>query len=1284
MPSNASALIEAFDPAELTALENALDAALCEGSLSQFFRAAWPYFDSSPFRSGWHFEAICEHLEAVTRGEIRRLLVNVPPRHSKPVWEEEWVLTRARGRIRLKDVIVGDEVLTHKGRFRRVMAVHEQGVLPLWRISTWCGRSVKAAADHPFLTPRGWKNAADLVPHDVVGIAMPQEKSGTQTVTLEEARLLGYLVGDGSLTQGTIKFTTACERMSADLESCCAAQGFLTKRMPNNGGWKSWNVAIHNPPGVKYHRGNGEAAPVRRWLERFDVWHKTSYTKRVPLQIMAADEDTIAHFVGAYWSCDGFFAIRSQERKDVAVGADSVNRELLSDIQHLLLRLGIQSRIRTKTAKLKTKRQGDVYTSYSLMITRMDDAAKFFDVVPMAHEKVDRGLHYVRTDFSRQIEPDEVLSVALDGDGACRCLTVEDDESFTVNDIVVSNTSLIAIAWPVWTWCLPPDDANPLVGPGVRFLCASYGSNKAEEDGVTARRLIASDWAQARWGDRLRIAPDRDNQQRYDTLAGGSRINTGIPESLGKGGIIRICFPADEIIHTERGPMRIGDVVDARLNIRVPSYCKETRQIEMKPIAGWHRNPGAEIYEIRMNDGSAVRATGCHQFLVDGDRWLAVRDIRPGASIATALLRDVAGSISPSAPRPDVANGPFGYAEAIAEGRRSIIAAGDRAGDVSCDLAFNGRGVSVLPGFAPAGVVQTRQIGGCAGPGAAATDLADGDLLDVVARRQHGRRLKADDDRTRDIARDLRSGTLFEHGKRAVPLGVFDVLSPRAVGEIDGGIVEGIAVEMSHLLSGGTLSMERGGDETMQLDVVGDAALSQRNPAVASGRGRAGLEHLRLQMSDHRKIATFDDGPTFAANISEAGNFVIGEIGDIAPDFLRVVDVVHVGFSPDTYCVTVEDNHTILVGRGAILIAANCDDPHKTKEVESDTVRQSVIRAYDEVWSTRSNDPQRGAEVVVMQRLAHNDLSGHLLEAPDVVHLCLPAEYDPQRHCVTVIGWEDPRKVDGEPLWPEMYPAAELAKKKRELGPYAWAGQYQQAPNPRGGGIVQREWWQPWPPAGEESTWEREAIDARGRSVVRQIMPDPEYVLVAADTAYTEKEENDWSACTVWSVFTHRGAPRVMLAEAWRDRLELRALCERLMDTCRRRQADMMLIENKASGPSVQQEMRRLMRDGEFQLRLENIKGDKSSRLHAVVPMFSGGIVYAPDRKWADLVIDEVASVPKGAHDDLADTVSMALGYLRRTGMARLTTEYERDVIDLMTFKGSSSRSNSVAERYGV
>jgi hypothetical protein len=101
-------------------------------------------------------------------------------------------------------------------------------------------------------------------------------------------------------------------------------------------------------------------------------------------------------------------------------------------------------------------------------------------------------------------------------------------------------TSIVSIAWPTWTWARMADVERPLLGPGVRFLCASYGAKKAEEDAVTARRLIASPWYQRLWGDRLVIAKDRDNAGQYDTTAGGSRISTGIPESLGKGGIIRI------------------------------------------------------------------------------------------------------------------------------------------------------------------------------------------------------------------------------------------------------------------------------------------------------------------------------------------------------------------------------------------------------------------------------------------------------------------------------------------------------------------------------------------------------------------------------------------------------------------------------------------------------------------------------------------------------------------------------------------------------------------------
>ena len=98
----------------------------------------------------------------------------------------------------------------------------------------------------------------------------------------------------------------------------------------------------------------------------------------------------------------------------------------------------------------------------------------------------------------------------------------------------------MAVAWPVWTWIQQSIEEIGCVGLGVRFLCAAYGANKAQTDGVTARRLIASTWFQERWGKLVQITPDRDNQEQYDTTAGGCRISTGVPESLGKGGAIKI------------------------------------------------------------------------------------------------------------------------------------------------------------------------------------------------------------------------------------------------------------------------------------------------------------------------------------------------------------------------------------------------------------------------------------------------------------------------------------------------------------------------------------------------------------------------------------------------------------------------------------------------------------------------------------------------------------------------------------------------------------------------
>jgi hypothetical protein len=187
-----------------------------------------------------------------------------------------------------------------------------------------------------------------------------------------------------------------------------------------------------------------------------------------------------------------------------------------------------------------------------------------------------------------------------------------------------------------------------------------------------------------------------------------------------------------------------------------------------------------------------------------------------------------------------------------------------------------------------------------------------------------------------------------------------------------------------------------------------------------------------------------------------------------------------------------------------LVFAKNCDDPHKTDDVESDLVRANTLRAYNEVWRTRSNDPEHGAEVIIMQRLAENDLSGHVLEEedPNLVHLMLPLEYDPRRHCHTPLPFDDPRTVDGELLWPERFSRAWVDRQRKLVGSHAFHGQYQQTPVARGGGIILRDWWQVWPPEGDEMTWTA-TVEDNGR--VRRVMlyPDLEYVLLSCDTAFS-------------------------------------------------------------------------------------------------------------------------------------------------------------------------------------
>lgn len=351
------------------------------------------------------------------------------------------------------------------------------------------------------------------------------------------------------------------------------------------------------------------------------------------------------------------------------------------------------------------------------------------------------------------------------------------------------------------------------------------------------------------------------------------------------------------------------------------------------------------------------------------------------------------------------------------------------------------------------------------------------------------------------------------------------------------------------------------------------------------------------------------------------------------------------------------------------------DDPNNPMEMESEAIRRTTIMWFTEILPDRLNSLVNGKIVVIQQRTHEEDVSGIAISREmGYTHLMIPMHYDSGRHCITSLGldetgeevlWEDPRQQDGELAWPERFPEEQCVQLEKDKGPYAWAGQYEQFPTTRGGAIIKRDWWQAWK-------------DPK--------YPPFEFILASLDTAYTEKEENDYSALTIWGVFRDEaGNPKIMLIWAWQERLEFHDLIDKVIATCVPNPGstgpsfpvDKLVIEAKASGMSVGQELHRMFRaSGRLGLDLVNPTkyGDKVARVYAIQHLFSDGMIYAPNRAFADdLVIKQFEMFPKGARDDLVDSSSMALRYLRDAGFALRREEHSVQSLDEMEFRPASA-----------
>jgi len=315
-----------------------------------------------------------------------------------------------------------------------------------------------------------------------------------------------------------------------------------------------------------------------------------------------------------------------------------------------------------------------------------------------------------------------------------------------------------------------------------------------------------------------------------------------------------------------------------------------------------------------------------------------------------------------------------------------------------------------------------------------------------------------------------------------------------------------------------------------------------------------------------------------------------------------------------------------VTGKGADLLII--DDPHSEQEA---AIAASNPEVYDKVYEWYSSGPRQrlqpgGSIIVIMTRWSKKDLTGRILKSA--------LEKDGDEWDII----EFPAILpSGKALWPQFWDIKELEVLREELPLPKWQAQYQQQPTSEEGALVKRDWWKVWD---------------------QDVPPQCTYVIQSWDTAFTKNERSDYSACTTWGVFylnEDELQPNVILLDAFKARLEFPELKEKAFNMYKEWQPDSFIVEGKASGLPLIGELRRMgIPVSEFTPTRGN---DKIARLNSVTDLFASGKVWAPPRRWADEVIEEMASFPNSDHDDLVDSSTQALIRFRQGGFLRLPSD---------------------------
>jgi len=349
----------------------------------------------------------------------------------------------------------------------------------------------------------------------------------------------------------------------------------------------------------------------------------------------------------------------------------------------------------------------------------------------------------------------------------------------------------------------------------------------------------------------------------------------------------------------------------------------------------------------------------------------------------------------------------------------------------------------------------------------------------------------------------------------------------------------------------------------------------------------------------------------------------------------------------------------VVTGRGADFIII--DDPLKPEEALSDIQRKTVSEWFEHTLYSRLNDKRTGCIIIIMQRLHEDDLVGHVqsLDTWKTVRFPAIAEEEEWYIVKTPYGDRSFHRHAGEPLHAAREPLEVVNHLREALGECYFSGQYQQSPAPLGGGMVKRDWF---------------------KTYTSSDLPERfELVIQSWDTACKANELNDFSVCTTWGLWRKK----LYLLDVLRQRMEYPELKRTLRAHAKAYGAKVVLIEDKASGTQLIQE---LISDGAHGVTRYHSKLDKIMRLHSATSTIENGFVLLPDKApWLAQYVHELIIFPKGKYDDQADSTSQALDwYKQRCTDPSIVVFWREEYKEFLRQRGRLRELRELEEKYPV